>query len=126
MRAIVIAGTLALAGCQTVSQPGPPAATAEYKPLPDAQAMDAAKRALMAALKDPESARLGPMRRHNVTDAMGRRFDVVCGTVNSKNSFGGYTGAQPFAYNLERGTILIAEGSMREVNAIAVTTLCGG
>ncbi len=46
--------------------------------------------AVAAQLKDPDSARYGRMfvSRKNGT--------TICGMVNSKNSFGGYTGEQPF------------------------------
>ena len=45
-----------------------------------------------AVLKDPDSARFGAMAASKTAD----NIVYVCGTVNARNSFGGYTGAQPF------------------------------
>jgi hypothetical protein len=47
---------------------------------------------LAAAMKDPESMRLGAIRAGHTQDGK----ILVCGWVNAKNSFGGYTGDQPF------------------------------
>lgn len=44
-------------------------------------------------LKDPESARF-----RNETVREDRDETIVCGEVNAKNSFGGYTGFVPFSY----------------------------
>ena len=43
-------------------------------------------------LRDPESARFGPMYRG--------KGAAVCGTLNAHNAYGGYTGMQPFAVDL--------------------------
>lgn len=51
------------------------------------------RRSVLASLKDPESARFGSMAASKATD--GTIF--VCGFVNARNSFGGYTGMEPFA-----------------------------
>jgi hypothetical protein len=48
-------------------------------------------RGLKASLKDPESAKFGRI----TIDAKGA---LLCGEVNAKNSFGGYTGMDTFAY----------------------------
>lgn len=76
MRAIV----LALALCGT--------AHADV-PLTKAQ-QSAVKKAVLADLRDPESARFGDMRA-------GREGTTlwVCGTVNAKNAMGGYVGHLP-------------------------------
>ena len=47
-----------------------------------------AKESVLALLKDPDSAKFGTVV---VTDS-----GIVCGYVNAKNSFGGYTGEKPF------------------------------
>lgn len=46
---------------------------------------------VLTALKDPESARFGPV-------FMGKN-DNGCALVNARNSFGGYTGMRPFVVN---------------------------
>lgn len=50
------------------------------------------RKGVAARLKDPESARFGEMK--GMSDNNGAI--VVCGLVNAKNSFGGYTGMLPF------------------------------
>lgn len=49
-------------------------------------------RGLKASLKDPDSAKFGTI----TIDAKGA---LLCGEVNAKNSFGGYTGVNNFAYS---------------------------
>lgn len=51
-------------------------------------AIAAAKKAVIARLKDPDSAKFGKV--------VYRPDGVVCGYVNAKNSFGGYTGEKAF------------------------------
>lgn len=56
-------------------------------PSPDQEKADTIKAAILSNLKDPESAKFSNMRLWLV---------VLCGEVNAKNSFGGYTGADKF------------------------------
>lgn len=51
-------------------------------------AIASAKNAVLARLKDPESAKFGKV--------VFREDGVVCGYVNAKNSFGGYAGEKAF------------------------------
>lgn len=55
---------------------------------------DAAKKAVLAKLKDPDSAQF-----RNIRAADG----WVCGEVNAKNSYGGYTGYSGFVGSLVNG-----------------------
>lgn len=48
--------------------------------------------AISSRLKDPSSAQFGAMAAALQTDGS----VIVCGLVNAKNSFGGYTGNQPY------------------------------
>lgn len=57
---------------------------------PDSLLMARAEREVSVMLKDPESARFGTMHVRR-SPAL-----VVCGTVNSRNSFGGMSGSQRF------------------------------
>jgi hypothetical protein len=50
-----------------------------------------AKAAVVKRLKDPDSARFSDLVK------TGGGY-IVCGKVNAKNGFGGYTGAKSFAY----------------------------
>lgn len=56
-----------------------------------------AKTAILAKLKDPESAQFSKMRLSN-------DGQYVCGFVNAKNSYGGYAGAKEFVVSLSNGT----------------------
>ena len=58
-----------------------------------------------ASLKDPSSAQFGRAWVVNVKGA-----PMVCGTVNSKNSFGGYAGAQGF---FAGGDLIVMAESMK-------------
>lgn len=89
-RLVALVGLALLAGCQAPSAP-----TAKTQPKPysmtkeDVQAVEAG---IKVRLKDPTSPLFGPMKAANQGASV-----TVCGTVNSKNSFGGYTGYQPYA-----------------------------
>lgn len=52
------------------------------------------KAQVSARLKDPASARFSNVHYYD-----GGPVEVVCGSVNSKNGFGGYTGDQTFIYS---------------------------
>lgn len=66
--------------------------------------VERAKRAVTAVLKDPESAKFGYIYP---SAAM---INVACGTVNAKNSFGGYTGEQKFIANPSTGSVILDDG----------------
>lgn len=91
--AMLAAACLFLTGCQTDSENGPPLASASA--VPDAVAFEQAKKGVTAVLKDPDSARFDSLRRRTTSN-----LDLVCGKVNAKNSFGGYTGSKLFAFNV--------------------------
>jgi hypothetical protein len=77
----------ALAGCATVQGPAVPL------PITDAE-IAKAKKNVVDNLKDPDSARFpGTFKKIRSGDD-----EVVCGRVNARNSFGGYTGGKTFAY----------------------------
>lgn len=97
----IAAAGLTLAACTS------PGASREMAAAPaatvsDAQAFAAAKTALLASLKDPDSAKLSDMRRSG---------SFVCGRVNSKNGFGGYAGNGTFSVD-SAGEVLIAGESV--------------
>jgi hypothetical protein len=77
---------LCLAGCQAATQSDPNAE---------------ARAAVLAALKDPESARFGPMTAG--------KPGTVCGTVNARNSFGGYTGNRAFAWTSGKSVLIYSD-----------------
>lgn len=74
---------------------------------PEEALMMEAQEAVRAELKDPESARFGETAATIVLPSIG----AVCfGTVNAKNSFGGYAGEQKFFYRRGQGVILLERG----------------
>lgn len=72
---------------------------------------------LIARLKDPESARLGPARYvRAVCDEAA--YDIVCGSVNARNSFGGYTGAGSWVYIASKERRWIFSEENQEIGAL--------
>lgn len=109
MKGFHVATALAVlvSGCaqrQTYSYTPPPA-----QPAPQLEALapttlskkqaEAVRAGVRDKLKDPESARFGSM----VAGKDSKGFITVCGWVNAKNSFGGYTGDQPYMGLLATG-----------------------
>ena len=72
--------------------------------------IDKAKKAVRERLKDPESAKFKDVSTHK-TPAGGL---LVCGNVNSKNSFGGYVGFRPFMYATSGVVILLEDMEKKE------------
>lgn len=93
----VAALSLAVCGCNTQG-------TVAVAPVDDAAAFAAARRSVVAKLRDPASAQFG--QHFQRKQAMG--VEVVCGTVNSKNGFGGYTGQTVFAYRIADDRVIFA------------------
>lgn len=54
----------------------------------------AAKAFVAASMKDPDSVRFGQLSHG--------KGKSICGLVNAKNGYGGYTGMEPFVYSPER------------------------
>lgn len=81
--------TIIASACQTVESP--PIQTTPYQL--NADEVKAVQQGVRNSLKDPTSAIFG----ENFSAAQKDPGIVyVCGTVNAKNSFGGYVGNQPF------------------------------
>ncbi|NWA25513.1 hypothetical protein HX866_11460 [Pseudomonas gingeri] len=62
--------------------------------------------AVRSKLKDPESAVFGHLTRYSTGSAQ----NVVCGTVNSKNGFGGYAGVKKFLFHYEKSSVVFDDG----------------
>jgi hypothetical protein len=135
MRFAILALAVALCGCQTTNETVPvPTATAapvslnptapgpSSPPIADQMRVIAQVQlspveqaawfnSVRSTLKDPESARFGK----TVAGKTAKGVMVVCGWVNAKNSFGGYTGQQPFTgvymSNQNRFEVLPQDGS---------------
>lgn len=79
---------LLLSGCDAV----PSAAHDDRRPAAAiADPFAAARAAVVASLKDPDSARFGSFSHG--------KGSAVCGLVNARNAAGGYTGARAFVYS---------------------------
>jgi hypothetical protein len=74
-------------------------------------AFASATAAVNAKLKDPQSARYGEMIRKVGANVNGKPAEVVCGTVNAKNSFGGYGGNRPFVYFIADGATFLVDAN---------------
>jgi hypothetical protein len=83
----------------------------------------AVRKGVIAVLKDPESARFGSIIAGQRTSSPAI---VVCGFVNAKNSFGGYTGEQPFTGILGDDPPKFAVAMMggKEEETYAVREMC--
>ncbi|MER9768898.1 hypothetical protein NKJ09_22870 [Mesorhizobium sp. M0189] len=98
IRAIAICLCAGIAGCTTAAPTpsfSPQQATGTYLPVdltPELIAM--VKTGVTNRLKDPGSVQFGAMKASAKTGD--REMVTVCGFVNAKNSFGGYTGMQPY------------------------------
>jgi len=88
---------------------GPPARDPRQIAYDDA--IDTAKQMILTTLKDPDSAKFG-----NVF--FGRKA-TICGTVNAKNSFGGYTGAQVFT--IDAKYVRVGDGAVSNWNKNCAT-----
>jgi hypothetical protein len=76
--------------------------------LSDNEAFALARKRVAESLKDPDSAKFGPHFYRKIALAgLGKPADVICGTVNGKNSFGAYTGAKTFVYRLADDRVLM-------------------
>jgi hypothetical protein len=95
-----------------------PAAAAPQAPaISDKQAFADARAAVLKTLRDPASAMFAAeFKRKIVVPYLTIRMllieadehtDIVCGTVNAKNGFGGYVGSHVFAYRVGRGDVFL-------------------
>jgi hypothetical protein len=118
-----LAAAVALSGCVTAHNFAPmqvaPATTQEV--LTDVR----------FRLRDPDAAQFRNVRTFSFTDPTGHvDGSVVCGLVNGRNAFGGYTGFVPFRASVSNAggvrALYIADGS-DGLDAIAATAApCGG
>src|SRR5262245_54619611 len=65
--------------------------------------------AVSAKLKDPQSARYSDMVRKMAANINGKPTEVVCGTVNTTDSFGRSGGNRPFVYFIADGRAYLVE-----------------
>lgn len=128
LRSIIIAAGLAfsLAGCGSADQSNEAAATAEAAVTAEvprislAQAMTIAHEAVASHLKDPDSAEF---RNDHLGSYMGHQ--LVCGEVNSRNSFGGMTGYQRYVSDGGEATVLEEQMKPADFEQVWTGSACG-
>lgn len=110
-------GLLAMAAAVLIAACAPSARElrdAAYGPRPsDEEAQRIVRAYFDARLKDPYSARWAftfPLIRGGWYFLAGRDFGwVQCGTINAKNSYGGYIGRKHFFAVINRGRVVFAD-----------------
>lgn len=93
---LTIAAVIACAGCSSTTMSNVTAAPATTPVALRAPDVDNVKLGVSALLRDPPSAVFGRIAAARAADGT----TYVCGLVNAKNGFGGYTGEVPFAGTL--------------------------
>lgn len=83
-----------------------------------ASSIEQARVEVLMQLRDPESARFGRMWVANSDEGQ-----TVCGSVNARNGFGGYSGSTEF-YVRGEGNVMIRSGSNREYFDKRFAALC--
>lgn len=105
-KVLIAAGALAVVtGALSALHAPSPAPVAETATAADEQRAEetviaAAKLAVVGTLRDPGSAEFGTVELTN---------GVVCGFVNARNAFGGYTGMQAFMFGPSVGGLAMQE-----------------
>ena len=87
------------------------------------QAIESAKKSVASSLKDPTSAQFRNVRL--VPYVNGK---VVCGEVNGKNSYGGYSGFTAFVSGINQSSLYDRQSGYPEVEAASnagLTAACG-
>ncbi len=103
-----------LAGCQTTAKPTDN--PSDYKQVAlDAKDIASIREGVRRSLRDPDSARFGAIF---ATQKPGQAM-FVCGYVNARNGFGGYSGDMPFVGVMSR---IVAKPTFL-LNSVASTPL---
>lgn len=121
---VVLLGLVAFTGCQATQQarPSPKPVTAIVTLT--SEQLDTVYQGVRDELKDPNSAIFGRVVAGTTPES--DNILLVCGWVNAKNSYGGYTGEKPFMGSMIRGvrffTLLSIGGTDSQTRV--VLTLC--
>jgi hypothetical protein len=89
-------------------QPAMPVIPKESSPDP---AFARAIAAVNGKLKDPQSARYGDIVKKVGPNVNGKPAEVVCGSINAKDSSGVYGGNRPFVYFIADGATFLVEAN---------------
>lgn len=85
---------------------------------PRSDTFAATKAAVSKGLKDPQSAVFSNMVRAMRPNAKNVPTDTICGSVNAKNSYGGYTGVRPFVHFVSDNSVHIAGESALDTTIV--------
>lgn len=76
------------------------------------------------ALKDPESARYMHFSKPRKEWAVAQKKPIygwsVCATINAKNSYGGYTGAQVWWFSIQDGKVIRSQNTDEDRNILGL------
>jgi hypothetical protein len=89
-------------------------------------AKEFAQRFVKAKLRDPSSAVFGPLNAHSDRKFKGVQVIAVCGTVNAKNGFGGYTGMKQFVSIPAKTIVVMDNDDDNSLFANLWNSLCAG
>ena len=123
MKTLLFAAALILGGCATAVKV-PPVMEIEKSRMRTATPPESQKDAeamviafFAETLKDPESARytFRPIKRGWITARPNIRWFgwFICGTINAKNSYGGYVGRRPFIVHFHHDGNGVLEGQIQ-------------
>ena len=108
-RCVMVCAVVALAGCLSVEPVPPELLTASIGPPPEdyeSQIRDYFRPSLLDPYSAVYEARKPVRGWERDNDGVMRVFWAVCGTVNSKNRFGGYVGQRPFLTMFNQARII--------------------
>lgn len=118
---IIISSLLFLSACTSAPPSEPPSITPGTPAQVEHYDRLMIRRAVLARLRDPDSARFSPIERA-AEQTNGDK--VICGFVNARNGFGGYTGDTPYMAVMRSHLVAeLALGVGRETDA-ALVTVC--
>jgi hypothetical protein len=101
----LVVGAAAWPVAARAQQPAPPATPNEASPDPFAKAIAAVNE----KLKDPQSARYGEMVRKVGPSVNGKPVEVVCGSVNTNESFRRNGAKRLFVYFIADGATFLGD-----------------
>lgn len=82
--------------------------------------------AVKSVLRDPDSAKFGPMSGYDDRKFAGKPVTAVCGVVNAKNGFGGFTGDKNFVYVTDPPMVVIDNDTDNALFVKMWNSLCAG
>jgi hypothetical protein len=119
-------GALALAMIYKDDLPQPQQQPQTQKRPRDGFPAEVAQFVVLKHLRDPNSATFGNINVYDDRKLKGKSVTVACGSVNSKNGFGGYSGAQKFIV-LKEGYLAFFDNSEDNSAFVALWNgICAG